>query len=216
MDYLLFAIVCVTVSVSPGPAVLYIVTRTLDQGIPAGLASIAGISTGGIVHVCLAAFGVAAAAAAWPLSLVLLQALGAIYLVWLGWQRIRSARQATVVEATENASLSDVFRQGAIVNLTNPKTALFLLAFLPQFVDPGAAPLSRQLLLLGMTFVALASLTDGAYVLAAGTLRRRLSGSSIPPWSGYLAGAIYGLLGAAGFIDAVLDLPRPAVGAPGM
>ncbi len=208
MEFLVFIGICVTVSVSPGPAVLYIVTRTLDQGTAAGFASMAGITLGGIVHVCLAAFGVAAIAAAWPLSLLLVQAVGATYLVWIGWQRMRSAGSRADIETPEAARLWSVFREGVVVNLTNPKTVLFLLAFLPQFVDEGAASLSMELLMLGMTFVAVAAITDGVYVLAAGSLRRRLAGGRIPAWSGYLAGGVYVALGLLGFSDAALSLAR--------
>lgn len=199
--FLVFVGVCVAVSVSPGPAVLYIVARTLDQGVSAGLASMAGITVGGVVHVLLAAFGVAAAAAAWPLSLTLVQIGGAAYLIWIGLQRIlrtNGAGSASVVEAP----LADIFRQGVIVNLTNPKTVLFLLAFLPQFVDPSAGRISVQLVLLGLTFVIVASVTDAAYVLAAGRLRDRFSGGRTPRWSGIMAGGVYIVLGLLGLLDA--------------
>ena len=208
MDLLIFVGICVTVSASPGPAVLYIVTRTLDQGTAAGFASMAGITLGGVVHVCLAAFGVAAVAAAWPLSLLLVQAAGAAYLVWIGWQRIRAAGERADIGKPAAAKLWRVFREGVIVNLTNPKTVLFLVAFLPQFVDESATSLTTELLILGMTFAAVATITDAVYVLAAGSLRRRLAGGRIPAWSGYLAGSVYVLLGLLGFSDAALSLSR--------
>ena len=208
VEFLFFIGVCVAVSVSPGPAVIYIVTRTLDQGTAAGIASMAGITAGGVVHVCLAAFGVAAVAAAWPVSLLLVQAAGAAYLVWIGWQRMRTAGRTTDIEKPENARLDAVFREGVVVNLTNPKTVLFLVAFLPQFVDDSATSLTAELLILGFTFVAVAALTDLFYVLAAGSLRRRLAGGRIPAWSGYLAGTVYILLGALGFTDAALSWSR--------
>ncbi|MDX1480083.1 MAG: LysE family translocator [Woeseiaceae bacterium] len=190
---------------SPGPAVMYIVTRTLDQGKTAGLASIAGISTGGVVHALLAAFGVAAVAAAWPLSLIAVQFVGAAYLIWLGWRRARSSgNPRDVSRGPVNESLARIYRDGVIVNLTNPKTVLFLLAFLPQFVDPGTDSLSLDLLLLGLTFVAVASVTDGAYLLAAGSLRERFGLAAESRWPGYLAGGVYALLGFVGIADAVL------------
>lgn len=208
MELLVFVGICVTVSLSPGPAVLYIVTRTLDQGTAAGFASMAGITLGGIVHVCLAAFGVAAVAAAWPMSLLLVQAVGAAYLVWIGWQRVRTAGERADIEKPAAARLIRVFREGVIVNLTNPKTVLFLVAFLPQFVDDGATSLTTELLILGMTFVAVATITDAIYVLAAGSLRRRLAGGRVPAWSGYLAGGVYLVLGLLGFSDAAMSLTR--------
>lgn len=206
--WLLFAGLCAAVSVSPGPAILYIITRTLEQGIAAGLASIGGIATGGLVHVIASAFGVAAAAAAWPLSLTLLQLFGATYLGYLGITRIRSAgRSAGVEETGALKGLAHIYRDGLIVNLTNPKTALFLLAFLPQFVMPGSGPLERQLLLLGATFVAIASLTDLGYVLAAGLLRSRLvAGAAARRWPGWVAGGLYLALGALGVVDALRQI----------
>ena len=203
--FLVFVGVCVAVSVSPGPAVLYIVARTLDQGVAAGLVSMAGITLGGIAHVLLAAFGVAAAAAAWPLSLTLVQIAGAAYLIWIGVQRIMRTNNAGSTTVAE-APLADIFRQGVIVNLTNPKTVLFLLAFLPQFVDPSAGRISLQLVLLGLTFVVVASLTDAAYVLAAGKLRDRFSGGRTPRWSGIMAGGVYIVLGLLGLVDAARQI----------
>lgn len=208
MEFLLFVGVCLTVSLSPGPAILYIVTRTLDQGHAAGFASSAGIAAGGIVHVCLAAFGVAAVAAAWPMSLMLVQAAGAAYLIWIGWQRIRSAGKAAEIKKPPAAELFKVFRDGVIVNLTNPKTVLFLLAFLPQFVDANAESLTAELLILGMTFVGVAAVTDAFFVLVAGSLRRRFTGGRIPAWPGILAGSVYLLLGLLGFSDAAVSLSR--------
>lgn len=203
-DLLVFIGVCVVVSVSPGPAVLYIVARTLDQGLAAGLVSMAGITVGGTVHVLLAAFGVAAIAAAWPLSLTVLQILGALYLIWLGIQRVRADRGAGVEVAAE--PLQAIFRQGVIVNLTNPKTALFLLAFLPQFVREGAAPVWQQMLILGFTFILVAGVTDGLYALATGHIRGRLRRGQSPRWSGYFAGTVYALLGLLGLWDAIRQL----------
>lgn len=203
-DWWLFVGACVAVSMSPGPAVLYVVTRTLDQGIAAGLASIAGISTGGIAHALLAAFGVAAAAAAWPLSLIVVQFIGAAYLIWLGWRRAEGARRAGgVPRGVFSDPIGRIYRDGVIVNLTNPKTVLFLLAFLPQFVDPGTTSLSTELLTLGLTFVAVASLTDGAYVLTAALLRERLARAAAGAWPGYLAGGVYAALGILGIADGI-------------
>ena len=204
-EFLVFVGVCVAVSISPGPAVLYIVARTLDQGLPAGLASMAGITVGGIVHLLLAAFGVAAAAAAAPLSLFLLQIAGALYLIRLGVQRALADRGAARFEA-RGERLWAIFRQGIVVNLTNPKTVLFLLAFLPQFVTAGAGPVWRQMLLLGFTFIAVAALTDLGYATLAGHVRGRLRRGVAPAWSGYLAGGVYALLGVIGLADAARQM----------
>lgn len=206
--FLVFVGVCLAVSASPGPAVLYIVARTLDQGLPAGLASMAGITLGGIVHLLLAAFGVAAIAAAWPLSLLLLQIAGALYLIYLGAQRTSSVRGAADGVDVHPEPLAAIFRQGVVVNLTNPKTMLFLLAFLPQFVTGNATPVWRQMLLLGFTFIAVAALTDGAYALIANRIRGSLRQGNAPAWSGFLAGGVYALLGLLGLFDALRQLLR--------
>lgn len=205
-DFLVFAGVCVVVSASPGPAVLYIVARTLDQGLPAGIASMAGITIGGITHLLLAAFGVAAVAATWPLSLLVLQVAGALYLIRLGVQRARVSRTATDRVDIRYQALGAILRQGVIVNLTNPKTVLFLLAFLPQFVSDDGGPIWRQMLTLGFTFILIAGVTDLAYALAAGHIRGRLERSGPPRWSGYFAGGVYVALGLLGLWDAARQL----------
>lgn len=209
-SWLVFLGICALVSISPGPAILYIITRTLDQGLASGLASIAGISTGGIVHVFAAAFGVAAAAAALPVSLLVLQLAGSAYLVWLGIQRIQSGSAAQSAAADGADSLWSAYRDGLVVNLTNPKTALFLLAFLPQFVDASAGNLSGQLLLRGLAFVAVAASTDLGFVLACLLLRRRLvEGATRRRWPGLLAGGVYIALGLLGIAD---GLRQTAIG----
>ncbi len=207
-DWIVFVGVCAAVSISPGPAILYIVTRTLEQGPAAGFASSGGIAVGGVVHVLASAFGVAAAAAAWPVSLTLLQLVGAGYLGWLGLQRIRAAGKGLQVDVdTGSRNLPGIFRDGVIVNLTNPKTALFLLAFLPQFVVPGEDSLTQQLLVLGMTFVGVAMLTDMGFLIAAGALRASfMDGDRQRRWPGWLAGGLYIALGAAGLADALRRL----------
>ncbi|MCG6871061.1 MAG: LysE family translocator [Gammaproteobacteria bacterium] len=197
----LFVLGSVVVAASPGPAVLYIVARTLDQGTLAGLVSMAGISSGALVHVLLAAVGVAAAMQAWPASLLLVQVAGAGYLLWLGIQRLRTdSRDGTPVA---RQPLAQIYRQGVVVNLTNPKTILFLLAFLPQFVRSDGGPVWRQMLGLGVAFVLIASTSDGLYALAAGRLRGWLRGSEPPRWPSYLAAAVYLGLGAVGLWDAL-------------
>lgn len=203
---LVFVGVCLVVSASPGPAVLYIVARTLDQGLPAGLASIAGITLGGIIHLLLAAFGVAAVAAAWPISLLVLQIAGALYLIWLGRQRLRLGRRSQGDIDVHAEALMTVFQQGVIVNLTNPKTVLFLLAFLPQFVVRDGGPVWRQMLTLGFVFILVAGLTDAAYALIAGRLRNRLRKGAAPGWAGYFAGGVFILLGLLGLWDAARQL----------
>lgn len=166
----------------------------------------AGIAVGAIVHLFLAAFGVAAVAAAWPLSLLLLQFGGALYLIWLGIQRTRANRAAAMHLDPAAQHLATIFRQGVVVNLTNPKTVLFLLAFLPQFMRDDGGPVWQQMLALGFTFILIAGATDAGYALAAGHLRGRLRQGTAPSWGGYLAASVYVALGGIGIWDAARQL----------
>jgi threonine/homoserine/homoserine lactone efflux protein len=201
-DVALFLIACVVVAVSPGPAVLYIVARTLDQGTAAGLVSMAGITTGGIVHVVLASAGVAAIATAWPVSLIVLQVFGALYLIWLGVQRVISYRASSGDIEVQHQPLMVIYRQAVIVNLTNPKTVLFLLAFLPQFVTIGSTPVWAQMLILGLTFILIATISDGLYAVAAGHIRGWLKRDGAPKWPGLVSAGVYVGLGALTLWDA--------------
>jgi threonine/homoserine/homoserine lactone efflux protein len=126
--------------VIPGPAVMYIVTRSAAQGRRAGLVSVAGIHVGTIVHVLAAMIGLSAVLAASATAFTIVKFVGAAYLIWLGVQSIRAYRLGSVAETTqvvEERALRRVFIDGAVLNVLNPKTAIFFLSFVPQFVDPG-------------------------------------------------------------------------------
>ena len=176
----LFAVAAVTLLVIPGPAVLYIVTRSVDQGRAAGLASVCGVHVGTLLHVAAAALGLSALLVSSATAYDTVRWLGAAYLVWLGVRRLL-ARDGDVPAAAgpeaRRAGLGRVFAQGVVVNVLNPKTALFFFAFLPQFVDPSRGSVPFQVLVLGVAFVLLGLLSDGAYAVAASTgagwLRRR-------------------------------------------
>jgi len=160
--------------------VLYIVARSVSQGRAAGLASVAGVEAGNLVHAAAAALGLSSLLVASSLAFGVVKYLGAAYLVWLGLRTLL-ARPAAAAEGGLPAAAPTgwaTFRQGFVVAVLNPKTALFFLAFLPQFADPHAGPLAPQLLLLGVTFVAMAFVTDAGYALLSGAispwlLRRR-------------------------------------------
>ena len=176
----LFAVAALTLLVIPGPAVLYIVTRSVDQGRAAGLASVCGVHVGTLLHVDAAALGLSALLVSSATAYDTVRWLGAAYLVWLGVRRLL-ARDGDVPAAAgpeaRRAGLGRVFAQGVVVNVLNPKTALFFFAFLPQFVDPSRGSVPFQVLVLGVAFVLLGLLSDGAYAVAASTgagwLRRR-------------------------------------------
>jgi threonine/homoserine/homoserine lactone efflux protein len=183
----------------PGPSVVYVVTRTLEQGRRAGLVSMLGLETGALVHVTLSALGVTAVLAASDWAFLVVKYTGATYLVVLGllqWRR-------RAVPASETAGLTvtssvRLFRDGVLVDLLNPKTGLFFLAFLPQFVEPGRGPVATQVLVLGVCFVVLAALTDGAYALVTSVVRHRMArrrSDSRHPVLERFSGVVYCALG---------------------
>jgi threonine/homoserine/homoserine lactone efflux protein len=177
----LFTVAAITLLVIPGPSVLYIVTRSVDQGRAAGLASVGGIHVGTLVHVAAAALGLSALLVSSATAYNAVRWVGAAYLVWLGIQRLRARDEELLATAGgpggDRHSLRRVFAQGIVVNVLNPKTALFFFAFLPQFVDPSRGSVPFQVVVFGVAFVVLGLLSDGAYAVLAATgagwLRRR-------------------------------------------
>jgi threonine/homoserine/homoserine lactone efflux protein len=176
----LFTVAAVTLLVIPGPSVLYIVTRSVDQGRAAGLASVGGIHVGTLVHVAAAALGLSALLVSSATAYNAVRWLGAAYLVWLGVRRLLARDEevaATAGPAARRHGLGRVFAQGVVVNVLNPKTALFFFAFLPQFVDVTRGSVRLQVVVFGVAFVLLGLVSDGAYALLASTgagwLRRR-------------------------------------------
>lgn len=156
--------------VIPGPAVLFIVARSIEQGRLAGIVAITGIHTATLVHALAAAFGLSAVLASSSLAFSIVKYAGAAYLVWLGLRKIFGPGETADVEVVlPRHSFARLFRDGFIVNLLNPKTALFFLAFLPQFVEVGSAHVAMQIVFLGLMFASLGFVTDGCYALAAGT-----------------------------------------------
>ncbi len=199
---LTFAAAAMLLFILPGPAVLYIVTRSLSQGRTAGLVSVAGIHVGSIVHVIAAAVGLSALIAASSLGFSAVRWLGAAYLIYLGVRTVLSRDDAFSTGTAELASYQRIFSQGAVVNVLNPKVALFFLAFVPQFIDPSLGNATLQVVVLGMVFVATGAISDGIYAIAAGTLGDRLSTKQ--RWrtgSRYGAAAIYLALGTAAAVS---------------
>jgi len=171
----LFVAAALVLLLTPGPAVLYIVTRSLDKGRRAGFVSVLGVHAGTLVHVAAAAAGLSAVLVASATAFRVVKYLGAAYLVYLGVRQLLS-RVADPVEATlaTPPHLRRAFVDGFVVNVLNPKTALFFLAFLPQFVTVSRGAVPAQIIGLGVVFVALGLLTDGLYALTAGTAARWL------------------------------------------
>ena len=178
----LFVSAALVLLLIPGPAVLYLVGRSVEQGRLAGLYSILGIHTATLVHVVAASFGLSAVLASSALAFSIVKYAGAAYLIWLGLRKILGRTGADDVEVTTSGhSHRRVFRDGFIVNLLNPKTALFFLAFLPQFVDLSRGHVAMQIAFLGVLFTAIGLMTDGCYAFAAGT-----AGSWLKRNRGYL------------------------------
>ena len=164
-----FLIASVILAVTPGPGVLYIVTRSLTQGRRFGLASVAGVALGNLGTAIGASIGLAAVFAVSALTFTLVKYLGALYLVYLGIHAVRAPQPVGASASPAPASLRRIFRDGFVVALLNPKTAIFFAAFLPQFMN-AESPAFVQSLTLGSVFVAIAATTDTAYALTAGAL----------------------------------------------
>jgi threonine/homoserine/homoserine lactone efflux protein len=197
--YGLFVAAALALLLVPGPAIFYIIARSVEGGRAAGLVSVLGIEAGTLCHVAFAAAGLSAIVAASAMAFSVVKWLGVAYLLWLGLQRI-FARE--VEENTPNARpapLARVFRQSVLVQVLNPKVALFFLAFLPQFVDPSRGAAWTQVMVLGATLAGLGLLTDGLYALLGGTaggwLRRRNRSGRFRRAQRYVSGGAYIALG---------------------
>ena len=172
-----FVAASVALLIVPGPAVLYIVGRSLRHGRAAGFLSVLGICTGTLLHVVAAALGLTALLRASPIAFSAIRYAGAAYLVWLGVQALRSGERSIATEPVPHDGALQIFRQGVLVNVLNPKTALFFLAFLPQFVNPARGTVGGQVLFLGGLFVLLSVISDSAYAFLAGTFGQYLQRS---------------------------------------
>jgi threonine/homoserine/homoserine lactone efflux protein len=174
---LLFVPAALVLLVVPGPSVLYIVTQSVSAGRRAGLVSMLGIQAGALVHVTAAALGLSALIVSSALAFGVVKYAGAAYLVVLGVRRLLAKESFAPSDTRVERSYARLFRQGVVVNVLNPKTALFFFAFLPQFVDASNGSAALQMLVLGLLFVALAVVSDGAWALLAGTAAGWLRGN---------------------------------------
>jgi len=168
--------------ITPGPAVMYIVARSLEQGRKAGLLSVLGIQVGVVVHILAAALGLSALLMTSALAYGVVKYAGAAYLIYLGISKLMQRGAAAPVPEAAGAArtpgaLSKVFWQGTVVAILNPKTALFFLAFLPQFVNPANGWVAGQIVALGLLFAVMATITDGTWALVAGSSRGLLLNS---------------------------------------
>jgi threonine/homoserine/homoserine lactone efflux protein len=164
-----FSAAALLLLVIPGPAVLYIVAQSVSRGRVAGLVSMLGIQVGGLVHVAAAALGLSALVVHSAVAFNVVKYAGAAYLVFLGVRRLMGRDASARDGVPQERRLRSLFAQGIVVNVLNPKTALFFFAFLPQFVDVSRGDVAFQILVLGLVFIGLAILSDGAYAFAAGS-----------------------------------------------
>jgi len=193
----LFSLAALALLVAPGPSVLYIVTRSIEQGRTAGFASVLGVHTGTMVHVTAAAVGLSAILVRSATLYTVVKWAGAGYLIFLGVKRLATRAISPDEVHVEPRPLRRLFVDGVVVNTLNPKTALFFFAFLPQFVDE-TANVTVQVLFFGALFIVLGILSDGTYALIASTLGAWLKESrayqAVDRW---VAGTIFVGLGAA-------------------
>ncbi len=175
--YALFIATALALLAIPGPAVLYVVSRSIDQGRSAGLASVLGITSGTVVHVTLATIGLSSLVLASKVAFDAVRYVGAAYLVFLGVRRLLTRPVEEDLESRAPRTTRDLYTQGLIVNLLNPKTIVFIFAFIPQFVDVNAGHVWLQVMLLGLTFAGLGLASDSLYAVVAGTVADRLRGT---------------------------------------
>ena len=189
----LFAVASLALAVVPGPAVTYIVTHSVDKGRRAGLASASGVASGGLVHVAAATVGLSALIASSATAFTVVKLVGAVYLIAVGVRRIVT-KDDTFTEP-QPAPLLRLWRQGVVVNIFNPKTALFFLAFLPQFVNRDHT-VWTQVAFLGLLFAVIAFASDCTYALLADALASRLRrGTRAAKIQRYVSGGIFVALG---------------------
>jgi threonine/homoserine/homoserine lactone efflux protein len=170
-NLLLFAGAALVLLLIPGPAVLYVVARSVAQGRKAGIVSVLGIHTATLIHIAAAALGLSVLVLSSALAFNIVKYAGAAYLIWLGFRKLFGPAETVGLNGElQRYSHARLFRDGFLVNLLNPKTALFFLAFLPQFVDVSRGHVAMQITMLGLMLAALGVCTDSAYALLAGTV----------------------------------------------
>ena len=186
-----FAIASFALLVIPGPAVLYIVNRSVSDGRSIGFAAVVGIELGTLMHVLAATAGLSAILAASPSAFNAVKYLGALYLISVGLRTLMR-KPASVASLASSMTNFQAFRQGFIINTLNPKVALFFLSFLPQFIDQDKSSNALQALMLGVVFVSCGFITDGTYALTASSLREVLvKGKTLPFVQRYIAGVVF-------------------------
>jgi threonine/homoserine/homoserine lactone efflux protein len=190
-----FGVASIALLLIPGPAVIYILNRSVSDGREVGLAAVAGLELGNMVHVVAASAGLSAVLATSATAFNTVKGLGAGYLVFVG-VRTLLMRPATMSGDSTSVTLKRSFTQGVVVNTLNPKVALFFVSYLPQFIDADKGAAWSQALVLGTVFVLIGCCTDGMYALTASALRNKLlTGRTLPIVQRYVAGSVFIALG---------------------
>lgn len=199
-NFLLFVVASILLVLTPGPNLLYLISRTLCQGRAAGIVSLAGTTTGFVVHILAAALGLSAVFLAVPLAYDALRWAGACYLLWLAWDAVRpgvaaGSRGVFTLRELPVASRGSLYRMGLLTSILNPKVALFYLALFPQFVAPARGSILLQSLVLGATQIGIAVIGDLMFVLSAAAIAQWLAAR--PAWAAaqrwVLAGVFAGI-----------------------
>jgi threonine/homoserine/homoserine lactone efflux protein len=192
----LFSLASLVLIFTPGPDIIYVLTRGVAQGRSAALAAALGFSLGNIGHTMLAVFGLSAILASSAVAFTAVKVAGGLYLVFIGWKLWTADPSLALGGQGEHRAARVIFRQSVLANLLNPKVAIFFLAFFPQFVRPEQGHPTLQMAILGLTFVVLTMFGFGLVALGAGALNSRLAARpSLSAWLHKGAGAILMLLG---------------------
>jgi threonine/homoserine/homoserine lactone efflux protein len=196
--YALFVAAALVLLLVPGPAVIYVVARSVEGGRLTGLVSVLGVELGTLLHVVFAAAGLSAIVVSSAAAFTVVKWLGAAYLIWLGLRQILGSDTGEEMPYGGEGNRFRVFSQSVLVQVLNPKVALFFLAFLPQFVDPSRGAAWIQVVVLGTTLAILGLFTDGLYALLGGTAGdwTRKHGTGLRRAGRYVTGGVYVALGA--------------------
>lgn len=187
-----FVVAALALNLTPGADMTYVIARSATQGRTAGIAASFGIAAGSLVHSLLAAFGVAALLAHSAMAFMVVKVAGALYLLYLAWKAFRAGARAARLEKLPPVSIRRVFAEGALTNLLNPKVALFILAFLPQFVDPSRGSVAIQILVLGAIFNVGGTTVNAIVAVSAGAAAGMLRGSErFGRWLNRISGLIF-------------------------
>ncbi|WP_411753868.1 LysE family translocator [Serratia sp. (in: enterobacteria)] len=189
---LLFAGACLALTVTPGPDMLLIASRSLSQGRSAGFASLAGIQLGTYCHALAAALGLSQLFVALPLAYDAVRLLGAAYLLYLAWKTLRSGSSLQASAGLQAVSVRRIFQQGLLTNILNPKMALFVLALFPQFITPQSGSVVVQMLILATILNAIGLVINGAVILVVNRLKSRFTGRQVSArWPNYLLSGVF-------------------------